>query len=529
MVTKKLFGGIMKNRSDDEMLRKTIVDKETGEERIISLHKNKPKPTTRREFLSSGLIAFSGSLVAPSILNVLARPEFALGAQDTCSAPAASLPAFITIDLSGGPSISGNLPPLGEDRQPLQKYDLLTLGTDQGVYTDNTKGSNWFQQPSENASDYRMNVRVAGNRNAGDVRGRLFHGISLRANQTTIQKTALVNCCTPSTDDTSSNKADATGAVLAAGLHGDILPNLGSRTDTPTGVSMQPAGVVPPAPLIVRNYTDISGALGAAGALASRLTPARRTKLLELVNSLSGSQARAVASPGSASGTMLAKVVECATGKNIELATQDVGSSIDPGLDTAVAGVWGINPLTKTGKAYAQAAMVYNALKGNASSASLEIGGYDYHGSGTANCNTKDQEAGELIGRVLETAAVMNKSVFIYLVSDGSVSSSSGSTYGTGPVNDSGTRGEILFFAYSPQAAPKIKDDRWGRQIGHFSPGQGADGTSIVGTPEKGAAAAVANWLAFAGGTNLQKFDGLFPGIFQRSDIEGELVRIVSG
>ncbi len=507
----------MKERKDDNVISKTVGDKETGDERIIVLHKDHPKPSTRREFLATGLLGFSGSMLAPSIMNVLARPEFAFGqTDDSCSVASGAMPAFIVVNLSGGNSISGNLPPLGEDRQPLLKYDLLGLGANQDVFTNDTLGSNMFQP----------GVRVAGTRNAGVPAGHMFLGISLRASQTTIDKTTLINACTPSGDDTSSNLADPTGAVLAAGLSGESLPNLGSRDGTGTGVGQMPAIVRPPAPLIVRNFTDISGALAPAGTLASRLTEPRRKKLLELVNSLSGSQARAVASPGSATGTMLAKVVECATGKNIELAS-NTDPRIDPGLDAGVAAVWGITAANKAGANYAQAAMVYNALNGNASTCSIELGANDYHGNGKAAQNATDLRNGEVVGRILETAAVMNKPVFIYIVSDGSVSAPSGSAYGVGYTNDSGNRGKVLFLAFHPTARPGVKADAFGHQLGYYTAGQGASDDTVVGTPQKAAAAAVANWLSFAGGDNLKKFEAIFPGLFQRSEIDGELVRIL--
>jgi len=507
----------MKERKDDNVISKTVVEEATGEERIVVLHKDHKKPTTRREFLSTGLLGFSGSVMAPSILNVLARPEFAFGqTEDSCQVTAGALPAFIVVNLSGGASISGNLPPLGEDRQPILRYDLLGLGANQGVFTNDTQGSNMFQP----------GVRVAGTRNAGVPAGHMFLGISLRASQTTIDKTTLVNSCTGSSDDTSTNQACPTGGVLAAGLSGESLPNLGTRDGTGTGVGQEPAIVRPAAPLIVRNYTDISGALAPAGTLAGRLTEPRRKKLLELVNSLSGSQARTVASPGSATGTMLAKVVECATGKNIELASK-TDPGIDPGLDGGVAAVWGINAANKAGANYAQAAMVYNALKGNSSTCSIELGGYDYHGNNRDVTNTADLRAGELIGRVLETAAVMNKPVFIYVVSDGSVSAPRDTAFGGNYTNDSGTRGELLFLAFHPTARPGVKNDAFGRQLGFYTPGQGASDDTVVGTPQKAAAAAVANFLSFAGGDHLKKFEAIYPGLFQRSEIDGELVRIL--
>ena len=121
----------------------------------------------------------------------------------------------------------------------------------------------------------------------------------------------------------------------------------------------------------------------------------------------------------------------------------------------------------------------------------------------------------------------MNKPVFIYVVSDGSVSSPSGSAYGVGATNDSGTRGELLFLAFHPTARPGVKNDEFKHQLGYYTPGQGAADDTVVGTPQKGAAAAVANWLSFAGGDNLKKFEAIYPGLFQRSEIDGELVRIL--
>ena len=502
----------MKNGKNDNTINKKIVNEQTGEERLVTLHRDHAKPTNRRDFLSNGMIGFSGLVVAPSILNVLARPNFAYGADEAqCVQSGAAMPAFITVNLSGGASISGNLPPLGEDRNPLPKYDILGLGADQAVFTDNTRGSDMFQ-----------GVRVSGTRNAGVPAGHFFLGLSLRASVATIDKTSLINICVASNDDTNSNLADASGMILSAGLTGDLLPNLGQSNGTGTGVGQTSAIVKPAAPLIVRNYTDIEGALKPAGTLATRLTDSRRKKLLELVSTLSGSQARQVAQAGSASGTMLAKVVECATGKNIELSsTTDPG--IDPGLDTGVAGVWGIAANNKGAANYAPAAIIYNSLKGNSSSAGIEMGGYDYHGNARATTNAADQRAGEMVGRILETAAAMGKSVMIHVVSDGSVSANGGSAFGDQYNNDSGSRGTGLIFAYSPTARPRIKDDRFKHQLGFFTNGQGASDQTVVGTPTKAAAAVAANYLAFAGQS--AKLEAVAPGIFQRSDLD-EVVRI---
>lgn len=508
----------MKSGNNDNTIVKKVVNEESGEERIITLHRDHAKPTNRRQFLSTGMLGFSGMLVAPSILNVLARPEFAFGqSTGACSSGGASggnaLPAFVTVNLSGGASLSGNLPPLGEDRLPIPRYDLLGLGSDQGVFTNDALGSNMFQ-----------GVRVAGTRNAGVPAGHFWLGLGLRASASTIEKVSLVSMCVSSNDDTNNNMADASGLVMAAGLNGELLPNLGTSGNTGTGVGQQAGGGVrPAAPLIVRNFSDIEGALRPAGTLATRLTDARRKKLLELVGSLSGSQARAVASPGSATGTKLAKVVECATGKNIELsAAADPG--IDPGLDLGVAAVWGINANNKGGANYAQAGMVYNALKGNSAATGIDLGGFDYHNNARNTTNAADQRAGEAVGRILETAAVMGRSVMIHVVSDGSVSANGNSAYGDQYNNDSGSRGMGYIFAYHPTARPRIKDDQFKHQIGFFTNGQGASDQTVVGTPTKSAVAVLANYLAFAGQSS--KLESIAPGVFSGANLN-EVIRII--
>lgn len=500
----------MKNRKDDNTINKTVVNEQTGEERLITLHRDHAKPTTRRDFLATGMIGMSGFIVAPSILNVLAAPSFANAAEDQCAATGSGMPAFVTVNLSGGPSLSGNLPPLGEGRDPLTKYDILGLGADQAVFTDDTRGSTMFQ-----------GVRVAGTRNAGVPAGHFWLGLGLRASQTTIDKTALVNICVSSNDDTNSNLADASGMIMQAGLTGEILPNLGQSNGTGTGVGQTSAIIKPAAPLIVRNYTDIEGALKPAGTLSTRLTEPRRKKLLELVNSLSGSQARTIATPGSATGTMLAKVVECATGKNIELISK-TDPGIDPGLDTGVAAVWGIAANNKNSANYAPASIIYNALKGNSSAAGIEMGGYDYHGNARATTNAADQRAGEMVGRILETAAVMGKTVMIHVVADGSVSANSGSAFGDQYNNDSGSRGMSYILVYNPTARPQVKNDAFKHQIGFFTNGQGASDQTVVSTPTKAAAAVLANYLQIAGQS--AKLDAIAGTTFQRSELD-EVIR----
>lgn len=501
----------MKERKSDDTIVKKVVDEQTGEERIITLHKDHPKPTTRREFLATGMLGFSGMLVAPSILNVLARPEFAFGQEaGACSVQGLNLPAFITVNLSGGNSLSSNLPPLGEGREPLAKYDLLGLGPDSSVFTDETRGMDF------------LGIRVSGRRDANVPAGHFWLGLGTTASATTLGKVSVMSICVTSNDDTSTNLYDASGMILKAGRTGELLPNVGSRDGNGTGVNQKAALVNPESPLIVSNYSDIERALKPAGTLATRLTDSRRRKLLELVNSLSGSQARSIAAAGSATGTTLAKLVECATGKNIELS-----ATTDPGIDPAIganniAAVWNLNPANKGGANYARAAMVYNTIKGNSSTCGIDEGGNDYHGNGRQNQNAKDRTNGELVGRILESAAVLQKPVMINILSDGSVSAPANSAYGDGFTNDSGVRGMSIVIAFHPDKKPELKNDQFKYQVGFFTPGQGASDQSVVRTTTDAAAVVAANYMAFAGIGS--KFESVVPGVFQRSELD-EVIR----
>lgn len=503
----------MKEQKSDALVRK-VVDETTGEERHIILHRDHAKPTTRRDFLSTGLLSMAGSIVAPSIINVLASPQFAFGADAaSCASSGATLPGFLTINVRGGMSISGNLPPLGEDRQPLAKYDLIGLGPDNNVFTDDTIGSNLLGR------------RVAGTQNAGVPVGHLFLGLVGAATAGTLAKTTMINMCTPSTDDTSDNEFDPTAMILALGAPPtSIMPKL-APSNTVTGIGQQSAVRQPQsAPLRVTSFADVQRALAPAGSLATRLDKPRREQLLRLVASLSGTQARAVAAPGSATGTTLARLVECATGQNI------TNSAVtDPGIDPAVGdgnigALWGLNPATKTGDAYNKATIVYNTIKGNCDAGAIEEGGGDYHGQGRGVQNPKDQAVGRLIGLSLESAAQMNKPLVIFVVSDGSVSTGSGSALGTGFANDSGNKCTPLMFFFDPNMKPRHKEDAWGLQLGHMTAGQGCSGDTVVGSPVKAATAVAWNFAAFAGVQD--RAEKSLSGIFQRSEID-EVVRIL--
>jgi hypothetical protein len=453
------------------------------------LHEGHGRPTTRRDFLSTGLLSFSGFMMAPSILSIISRPSFASAAMDGCEAAAAvRLPAFVNVNLAGGAALSGNVVMLGQGGDPLPSYSILGHGPGAPIIEREFQG-----------------VGFHGVRN-GRLSSQFLAGVRATAAQTTRDKTSFLSIAVPLGDDTSNNQIDPTGLVTAAGLTGDLLPKLGTRGTT-TGVNQMAAKITPPAPLVVRNIADLTGALSPASALTTTLTDVNQRKsLLRLVSNLSTTQAREVASSNSSSGTALAKLVQCATDKNIELSTNP-NPGIDPLQDTntGLSDLWQMRNNQdalgqSSGNRVVMGSMVYNALKGNSGAVGLELGGYDYHGNNRITVqDARDFNAGQLVGLILQSAAVMGQKVFVTVTSDGSVGAGGGAAAGADYTGDRGSGGASYVLAFDPAGRPAMKNDRNGaHQLGWFGNGQGAVDTSLTGSAELAGIATFANYLAFA-------------------------------
>ncbi len=449
------------------------------------------KPSTRREFLASGMVSSAAFMMTPSILQILANPSIARAAgSDSCDAASSGpqLPAFVGVNLGGGASLSGNVIVHDKGGQLLPAYNQLGLGTQPATETE--FGNVLF--PS-----------------AGTVTQSFLTGMRSQANGA-LAKSSFIQVCVPLADDTSNNAIDPTGMVTAAGLVGSLLPKLGSTSGTGTGIDQKASNIQPPAPLVVRSINDLTTALAPASSLTRNLSPAQQKSLHSLVSDLSGAQARSVASVNSSSSQTLSKLVQCATGKNIELATQ-TNPGIDPKLDSdqTVTNLWGMNTGgNQFGRSQNErtvfGSMVYNGLKGNSGSVGIELGGYDYHGQGAPTQMQKDFDAGALVGKILATAQAMNKRVFIHVTSDGSVGAPSGSGLRPGFTGDRGSGGMSYMIAFDPAGRPNMKNDRtaaW--QLGYYTNGQGAADDSLVGSADKAGVAAFVNYLAFAKQTSL--------------------------
>jgi hypothetical protein len=430
------------------------------------------RPVNRREFLASGLIPFSASMLMPNWVNLL-LPNEAQAA--TCPLPAVGLMPFITLNLAGGAGLAGNYVAQDQGGQMLPSYSITGLGK---------------APPVEREFG---NVPFAGLSN-GVLISKFLQGLRETA-PTALAKTAFVATCVRSRDDSSENKFSVDGLLAKAGVAGTLLPNLGRVGNSPTGISQAASTVAPPAPLIVNNYNALTSSLGYAGALGNSMKPAQKQSLAKLIGRLTDSQSRKLASVST--GPEIKNVLDCAGIKNVDLINQGT-NGVDPRQDAQAGAqlstIWNINAGTGAGSQdLIFGAMTFNALKRQSGSVSLEMGGFDYHDNSRNTGDGRDLEAGRTAGRILESAAALNQPVFLYITSDGATSSAVSDNLGAPWVSDRGTAGLSFMLVFNPAGRPATS----GFQIGHFTKDQVADETLPTGSsPEAAAAAVFANYLA---------------------------------
>ncbi|MES3037697.1 MAG: hypothetical protein V4736_07290, partial [Bdellovibrionota bacterium] len=416
------------------------------------------KPTTRRDFLGSGLTTFAGYLAAPTILQLLSSEVAAAGLTQECKTlfdPKPGMMPYVHVNLSGGAAMAGAVLPLDKNGQVLKSYARCGLGTTANFTTKTEFGGALI--PCVN----------------GVPISQISNGLLQAATSSAIAKTAFVPFYVRSQDDSSANRVSIMGMVNAAGARGITLPNIG----TTTGQSFKnpSAFIIPNPPQNIQSIGGLLGALTPGNRLRESLKSAsHRDALLNLVKNLTASQRKNIAS--TASGKTLGQLAECATGKNIEVA--DINSaSLDPRGDSSVAPIWGINATTlETDDTVVMAALAFNTINGNSGACLIDLGGYDVHQYVTREeQDAVDLKAGILLGRIISTAEVLGKSVFIHVTSDGSVESGNSEIPGARFGADSGSRGGGYIIVYHPNQRPVMT----GRQIGAFNATQSVDETII--------------------------------------------------
>lgn len=453
-------------------------------------HKNKipfwvktghSRPMHRREFLAHGIIPFAAYAYFPAALKLLLESSSVLAEKNNClDSNVASWVPFVHLNLSGGAAMASNFVPMNLAGEPLGSYSKMGLG-DGNVPIEKEFG----------------NATFAGLRN-GVLISKMLEGIRATASRATLDKTAFLGLCVRSRDDSSENRFSISGLLNNAGMVGSRLPQLGIR-NTLSGVNQLPTLKNPPAPLVVNNFNDIINSLGYSASLGSNLTTNQKISVSRLVASLNSAQTEKLY--GSTVGVETKKLIDCVGLKNTNLLAQG-GMILDPKQNPDIARVWNLqNSNNLASEDYVFGSMTYCALNSFSGAVSFEKGGFDYHDNTRSTGDTRDRQAGVVMGRVLESAAVLNKPVFLYVTSDGAVSSAESETDRSTPwVSDRGSAGASYIFIYDPTKRPELLSN----QLGSFTSGQSADDQFLIGnSPDLAAQAVFANYLQFNKKINL--------------------------
>jgi hypothetical protein len=452
------------------------------------------KPVTRRDFLSTGIIPFAAYAVGPAIGTLLIPRE--ASAADLCGAGGgSSMIPFITVNLAGGPSLASQLVVKNVSGGNLKAYSRVGLGSGPNV--------------SFNVEKEFGTVEFAGTAIGGTTQGyasKFLAGMrdpgsgtinTVARNNTALDKTAFVWSAVALNDDSAMNQLDITGLVLKLGLSGTKLPNLG-RSDTSTGISQAAAMTPPPAPFVVNRVDDLANALGYSSSLAG-LSIKQKGALAKVIANSSSSQIQRMRDQNGA--TTSAQLADCAGLRNIDL-VKSGGGDVNPysvPIGAQLAAIWGTTVADRTSQNAIFGAMVYNGISGNAATVNLNMGGYDYHDNTRTTGNGRDFAAGEVVGRILKTAELLGKPVFIYVCADGATVSEDSALTDGGWVSDRGIAGMQYMLSYSPAGRPATS----GFQIGGFNEGQAADGAFPTGNDASLAAQAVfSNYAALHGRTD---------------------------
>lgn len=446
-------------------------------------------PRSRREFLSTGLVGFSATLMLPYVLETAIFGNMAwagegAGLEADCGSGGSGMIPMLTFDLAGGASLSGNFLVGGRGGAEDLLASYSTLGWD---------------PRAAGALTSRFGLPMAAQAST------MLAGMTATATAAALDKLRMGSFLHFAQDDTRDNPLSITTAVTGYGAKGLLLANglgiVSNGGDSGgNSKSLLPNPVM--RPLEVRGLADITDSVSLGPAFGGIPNAALDT-MVRAGGRLSEAQTRKYR--GNTMGDLLRKLSGCASKQMAEFSAG--AGAVDPRADVNCQQVYGINANSDPkSRAVILASVVMNVLRGNSGPGVITIGGCDYHTGDQATGDAKDREVGQEIGRAIELANRLGKKLFLHIISDGSVSARAGTRIWTG---ESGDRSMSVVGLFNPAGAPELRR----KQVGHYTSGQVAATDGIMG-PNAGrsAYAALANYLHLHG--RLGEFTSAHGGVF---------------
>jgi hypothetical protein len=349
--------------------------------------------------------------------------------------------------------------------------------------------------------------------------------------------------CAESQNDTQANPHNPMYGIAKAGAQGQLLTLIGTQSSVSGGNSEAPMMLINPAlqPTTINQPSDATALVPIPpGGQQDPLSVA----VLESQTRISGGSALftsgneatiggALSAPsGSTPGvqlytdavadTTLKNQVRCSYVKAAN--TADLfgnPSALDPTQDPLIIGgatpIFTAAEMNSNSDAAATATVMKLVIDGFAGAGTITMGGFDYHDGTRATGETRNFQAGQMIGAVLEYAQRKGKPVMIYVISDGSLNSNmmvDSSAAGRGKLGWQGDNSSVastFFLVYSPSGRPQLLNGAAGQQIGYFSAaGNVVSSSSPVGNAVSTLAqVAILNYMGLLGTTS--QYSTVFP------------------
>jgi hypothetical protein len=509
------------------------------------LHRdNHARPSTRREFISAGLMTGPAVVAAGGLLTMLANPRRARAAlaADTLAlkanvpgacniqAGAGKIP-FICFDLAGGANLNGSEILIGGRGGQL---DFLSTA---GYAKLGLPGNMVPNAPNAAAATNNFIDTQFGAAWHSD--GAILRGMIERTAAGTRALTNGVSIAARSENDTGNNPHNPMYGIMKTGSRGELLTLIGSQATDSGGNSMAPIAMIDPAnrPTKVDRASDVTGLVDTGDPTV--LPRDVSVDVLESMVRLSGGTTVGGVGANGKLGKLdmgvrdgaIQNALRCAYLKSAYLAdTFGDPSALNPDKDADLVdptaaranGIFGLTEYQGDGEFRKAAAVMKMVVNGYAGAGTITMGGYDYHTGNRADGEQRNLRAGRCIGACLEYAARKGKPLVIYVFSDGSLNAMStidSSANGRGKFgwqgdNQSVAASFMLVFSPTgrPQALAADPAGGLGKQIGYYR----ADG-SIETASHPGANAVnllvetvVLNYMALHGEQG--NFPTLFPG-----------------
>ncbi len=504
-------------------------------------HPDHPRPITRRQLLSQGFIAGTGTVMGAGAMSLFANPRAAYAAlspdlqalTQSCGIAvqgAGKIP-FIAFDLAGGANIAGSNVLVGKEGGQLDflstgGYSKLGLPGDQIPPVVN---------PQTGTNDFiNTDLGLAFHSDSAFLRGMMMH-----LSPTTIANINGAIIPARSENDTGNNPHNPMYGIAKAGADGELLTIIGSRSSDSGGNSMAPAMMIDEAirPTKVDRASDVTGLVD-TGKLVGLLAQEDAVAVMESIQRISDMKlGRVDTKLEITADDVLKDLVNCGYVKAADLADRfgDPGI-LDPDVDLDIVGddlssIFTQADYNDDREFRKTAAVMKMVVNGFAGAGTVAMGGYDYHGGARREGEVKDFRAGRCMGACLEYAARRGLPLMLYVFSDGSLSSNGvidDSLEGRGKgewTSDNQSTAASFFLVYNPAGRPQLLDTNGGperhQQIGWFT----ADGSVMnASTPAANnvnllVETVILNYMALHGE------QGLFPTLFPSNGLGNNQLR----